>query len=146
LILLALPRGDKKQKYNNDLGKGEGKNTPIEFYSSQGVCPEPDWPPDPEIENAAPTVIGSGVKEKDPLKVLEEDYAEAASDAIDISEALSFNYCYELCDELASYALSAREAARRGSLGLVEGHFEQVVLVGKEIRQIIVSLRSRVPL
>lgn len=101
---------------------------------------------DPEIENAAPTVIGSGVNEKDPLKVQEKDYAEEVPHAINISETLSFNYCYELFDELASYALSAREASRRGSLGLVEGHFEQVVLVGKEIRQIIVSLRSRVPL
>jgi len=143
---MALPRGDKKQIYNNDLGKGEGKNTPIEFYSSQRACPEPDWPPDPQIENAAPATTESGVNEKDPLKVLEKDYAEAASDAINISEALSFNYCYELFDELASFALSARAAARRGSLGLVEGHFQQVVLVGKEIRQIIVSLKSRVPL
>jgi hypothetical protein len=109
-------------------------------------CSRGRAPPDPEIENAVSAVTESGVKEKDPLKVQEKDYAEAASDAINISEALSFNYCYELFDELASFALSARAAARRGSLGLVEGHFQQVVLVGKEIRQILVSLKSRVPL
>ena len=142
MILLALPRGESELLFNNDLVKGAGKNTPIEFYSSHGACPEPDRPPDPEKENAAPTAIGSGVNQKDPLKVQGREYAEEPSRATGITEALAFIYFTELFDEMTSFALSAREASRRGSLALVEGHFEQLVLVGKEIREIIGKVKK----
>ena len=109
-------------------------------------CSRGRAPPDPEIENAAPAVTGSGVHSEAPLKGPDLEYADEEPGAININAALNFGYLFELFDELSSISISGREASRRGSLGLVEGHFEQVVLVGKEIRQIIVSLRSRVPL
>jgi hypothetical protein len=105
-----------------------------------------DWPPDPEIENAAPTAIGSGDHSEAPLKGPDLEYADEELGAININSVLNFGYLFDLFDELSSISISGREASRRGSLALTEGHFQQIVIVGKEIRQIFGSLKSGVPL